>query len=103
MSQPCVIARLAGGLGNQLFMYAFNKAMAERNKVPLKLDVRGGFMKDPTYQRTHLLDQILEPALPASPWESRLFPLGKTVPTDWTASSMRCCPSSGVTTFRNEA
>ncbi len=78
MSQPCVIARLAGGLGNQLFMYAFNKAMAERNKVPLKLDVRGGFMKDPTYQRTHLLDQILEPALPASPWESRLFPFGKT-------------------------
>jgi hypothetical protein len=78
MSQPCVIARLAGGLGNQLFMYAFNKAMAERNKVPLKLDVRGGFIKDPTYQRTHLLDHILESALPASPWESRLFPLGKT-------------------------
>jgi hypothetical protein len=79
MSQPCVIARLAGGLGNQLFMYAFNLAMAERNHVPLKLDVRGGFLRDPTYQRTHLLDHILEPAQPASPWESRLFPLGKTL------------------------
>jgi hypothetical protein len=79
MSSPCVIARLAGGLGNQLFMYAFNKAMAERNGVPLKLDVTGGFMRDRTYQRTHLLNQILPPELPASRWESRLFPLGHTL------------------------
>lgn len=79
MSEPCVIARLAGGLGNQLFMYAFNKAMAERNSVPLKLDVRGGFMRDHTYQRSHLLDQILPPVEPASRWESRLFPFGHTL------------------------
>lgn len=79
MSEPCVIARLAGGLGNQLFMYAFNKAMAERNGVPLKLDVRGGFIHDRTYQRTHLLDHLLPPVEPASRWESRLFPLGRTV------------------------
>jgi hypothetical protein len=79
MSEPCVIARLAGGLGNQLFMYAFNIAMAERNHVPLKLDVRGGFMRDRTYQRQHLLDYILPPVMPASRWESRLFPLGHTL------------------------
>ena len=79
MSQPCVIARLAGGLGNQLFMYAFNKAMAQRNKVPLKLDVMGGFIRDKTYQRTHLLDHVLPPELAPSRWESRLFPLGRTV------------------------
>lgn len=79
MSSPCVIARLAGGLGNQLFMYAFNRAMAERNGVPLRLDVTGGFIRDKTYQRTHLLDQILPPALPASRLESRLFPFGKTL------------------------
>lgn len=77
MSEPCVIARLAGGLGNQLFMYAFNRAMAQRNGVPLKLDVVGGFVRDRTYKRTHLLDLILPPALPASPWESRHFPLGR--------------------------
>lgn len=77
MSEPCVIARLAGGLGNQLFMYAFNRAMAQRNGVPLKLDVVGGFIRDRTYRRTHLLDLILPPALPASRWESRLFPLGR--------------------------
>ncbi|MEW5768917.1 MAG: alpha-1,2-fucosyltransferase [Pseudomonadota bacterium] len=79
MSEPCVIARLAGGLGNQLFMYAFNRAMAERNGVPLKLDVRGGFINDRTYKRTHLLDLILPPVPPASRWESRLFPLGHTL------------------------
>jgi hypothetical protein len=77
MSPPCVIARLAGGLGNQLFMYAFNKAMAVRNCVPLKLDVTGGFLRDKTYQRTHLLDQILPPVAAASRWENRLFPFGK--------------------------
>lgn len=77
MSEPCVIARLAGGLGNQLFMYAFNRAMAQRNGVPLKLDVVGGFVRDRTYKRTHLLDHILPPAQPASRWESRLFPLGR--------------------------
>jgi hypothetical protein len=79
MSEPCVIARLAGGLGNQLFMYAFNKAMAERNGVPLKLDVTGGFIRDKTYKRTHLLDQILPPVAAASRWESRLFPFGKRI------------------------
>lgn len=79
MSSPCVIARLAGGLGNQLFMYAFNKAMAERNGVPLKLDMTGGFIRDKTYKRTFLLDQILPPVTAASRWESRLFPLGKTL------------------------
>lgn len=77
MSEPCVIARLAGGLGNQLFMYAFNKAMAERNGVPLKLDVTGGFIRDKTYKRTYLLDQILPPVAAASRRESRLFPFGK--------------------------
>lgn len=79
MSEPCVIARLAGGLGNQLFMYAFNLAMAERNGVPFKLDIRGGFINDRTYQRQHLLDHLLPPVMPASRWESRLFPLGHTL------------------------
>ena len=79
MSEPCVIARLAGGLGNQLFMYAFNLALAERNRVPLKLDVVGGFANDRTYQRKHLLDFILPPVPAASRWESRLFPFGHTL------------------------
>jgi len=77
MGEPCVITRLAGGLGNQLFMYAFGKAIAERNNVPLKLDITGGFHRDRTYQRRYLLDHILPPEQLASRRESRLFPLGR--------------------------
>lgn len=77
MSEACVIARLAGGLGNQLFMYAFNRAMAERNAVPMKLDVTGGFKHDKTYKRTYLLSHILPPSEAATVWQSRQFPLGK--------------------------
>ena len=77
MGEPCVITRLAGGLGNQLFMYAFGKAIAERNNVPLKLDITGGFHRDRTYQRRYLLDHILPPEQLASRRESRMFPLGR--------------------------
>ncbi|GAB3894501.1 alpha-1,2-fucosyltransferase [Spirosoma agri] len=34
-----IIVRLAGGLGNQLFQYAFGRALAHRHNVPLKLDL----------------------------------------------------------------
>ncbi len=38
-SSHVVIARIYGGLGNQLFMYACGLALAARNEVPLLLDV----------------------------------------------------------------
>lgn len=79
MSTPCVIARLFGGLGNQLFIYAFSRALAERNGVPLKLDVTGGFIRDPVYRRSFLLDRILPPVQQADHWESRVFPMGRTL------------------------
>lgn len=75
MSTPCVIARLAGGLGNQLFMYAFAKALAVRNGVPLVLDVRSGFMRDRNYRRTYLLDHLIPPERQASRTQSRAWPL----------------------------
>ncbi len=77
--QPCIIGRLGGGLGNQLFMYAFAKAMATRNRVPLKLDTESGFVRDKTYKSRFLLDQILPAEQHANRWESRLFPLGHTL------------------------
>jgi len=79
MSPPCVIARLFGGLGNQLFIYAFARALAERNAAPFRLDIAGGFVRDPTYRRRYLLDRILPPVTPASRLESRVFPLGRTL------------------------
>ena len=77
MAEPCIIARLFGGLGNQLFIYAFARALAERNGVPLRLDVTGGFVRDPVYQRQFLLDRLLPSFVPASRRESRVFPGGR--------------------------
>ena len=34
-----VIVQLSGGLGNQLFQYAYGKSLATRNKCRLKLDL----------------------------------------------------------------
>jgi hypothetical protein len=46
-SNPALIVRLKGGLGNQLFEYASGRAIANRNGVPLYLDVESGFLQDP--------------------------------------------------------
>lgn len=35
-----IVTRLNGGLGNQLFQYAFGRALAIRHGVPLRLDIR---------------------------------------------------------------
>jgi hypothetical protein len=75
MASPCVIARLAGGLGNQLFMYAFAKALALRNGVPLLLDTRSGFARDRNYRRNYLLDRLIPAEPAASRWQSRAWPL----------------------------
>lgn len=79
MTSPCVIARLFGGLGNQLFIYAFSRALAERNRVPLQLDITGGFERDPVYRRCFLLDRLIPSFVPAGRWESRVFPGGRTL------------------------
>lgn len=71
---PCVIARLAGGLGNQLFMYAFAKALARRNNVPLLLDARSGFVRDHKYKRKFLLNHLVDEQY-ASRWQARAWPL----------------------------
>jgi len=54
-ASPQVIIRLKGGLGNQLFMYAFAKSMAFRNAVPLRLDTVSGFALDTAYRRQYQL------------------------------------------------
>lgn len=41
-----IIARVAGGLGNQLFIYASARGFATRLKRNLKLDVTSGFKRD---------------------------------------------------------
>lgn len=41
-----VIAKIFGGLGNQLFIYAAARRLALKNNVPLKLDITSGFKKN---------------------------------------------------------
>lgn len=80
MSDPCVIARLAGGLGNQLFMYAFARALAVRNEVPLYLDTASGFARDRSYRRNFLLDYLIPSTPRASRFQSHNLPLiGRTL------------------------
>jgi hypothetical protein len=52
--QAAVVIRLQGGLGNQLFQYAFGRAMAIRSGVGLVLDTVSGFPRDP-YRRSYAL------------------------------------------------
>jgi hypothetical protein len=56
MLEKGVYVCLAGGLGNQLFMYAAGKALAYRNKTKLFLDTKSGFEDDLRYQRKYSLD-----------------------------------------------
>jgi hypothetical protein len=81
--RPCVIARLAGGLGNQLFMYAFAKALAVRNGVPLLLDTVSGFARDRNYRRNYLLDHLIPEERQASRWQARAWPLAGRAVQSW--------------------
>jgi hypothetical protein len=52
-----VIARLKGGVGNQLFIYAAARRLSLNNNVPLKLDIISGFQRD-YYQRNYRLQHF---------------------------------------------
>jgi hypothetical protein len=54
MTRASVVVRLAGGLGNQLFQYAFGRALASRNNATFQLDAVSGFPRDP-YNRNYAL------------------------------------------------
>lgn len=49
-----LVARIFGGLGNQLFIYAAAKRLALKNNIPLKLDILSGYENDP-YNRHYCL------------------------------------------------
>ena len=65
--RSAVVTRLSGGLGNQLFQYATGKAIAEKHRVQLQIDLSSGFSSDP-YKRQPVLERygIQEQHCPAS-------------------------------------
>lgn len=69
-----VIARIKGGLGNQLFCYAAARRLALANEAELVLDDVTGFVRDVQYKRSYMLDNFSIPARKATPAE-RMEPL----------------------------
>ena len=63
-----IIARLAGGLGNQLFIYATARALAARQSTELLLDVRSGFKYDP-FHRVFMLHHFDIKYTPTCKWD----------------------------------
>lgn len=70
---PKIIARIKGGLGNQLFCYAAARRLALVNNAELVIDHVTGFIRDHQYRRQYLLDHFNIPARKATPAE-RLEP-----------------------------
>lgn len=53
-----VIARIRGGLGNQMFIYAMAHGLAERSGSELVLDTVSGFERDFVFKRQYMLDRF---------------------------------------------
>lgn len=71
MNNPAVIARIRGGLGNQLFMYAMARRLAYVNKVELVLDGSTSFAGKNKYGRQYMLDRFPTKGRLATPAERR--------------------------------
>lgn len=52
-----VIVRMQGGIGNQLFIFAFAKTLSLQKKKKLFIDTESGFKQD-TYNRKYFLDLL---------------------------------------------
>jgi len=66
MNPSAVTVKLLGGLGNQLFAYAFGKALALRSGCPLRLDAFSGYRRD-AFGRRFALDAFALPDALAPP------------------------------------
>lgn len=76
MSSRIVIARIFGGLGNQLFIYASARRLALVNGAELVIDDVSGFERDYQYKRHYQLDHFHIPCRVATSSE-RLAPFSR--------------------------
>lgn len=77
-----VIARLRGGLGNQLFCYAAARRLAHSNQAELVIDDHTGFVRDLIYSREYALKYFSLPSRVASSSE-RLEPFERSRRAVW--------------------
>ncbi len=63
MANKKITVILKGGLGNQMFQYAFGKALAKKSNAALVLDTISGFKRDKIYKRRFGLNIFNIPAL----------------------------------------
>lgn len=76
LSRPIIVARLMGGIGNQLFCYAAARRLAVVNDADLVLDHISGFKRDFAYHRQFQLDNFAIPCRKATAGE-RLEPFSR--------------------------
>lgn len=71
-----IITRLKGGLGNQLFIYAFARALRARVGAELLFDLQSGFLRD-RFQQRYWLAPFLVTVAAANTWESYVGGCGR--------------------------
>lgn len=69
MADARVTVRLAGGLGNQLFMWAAARRLAHVSDCPMDLDATSGFRND-FYGRDYCLEDLVGPQERCSPYRA---------------------------------
>jgi hypothetical protein len=74
-----IIIRVVGGLGNQLFIYAFARSVSLKYNLPVFLETRTGFVKD-SFKRKYLLNHFNIRLKPCLLIDSLYFPLNKRFP-----------------------
>lgn len=67
--RPKLVARIFGGIGNQLFCYAAARRLAFHNNAELIIDDISGFTYDKTYKRQYQLDHFSIPCRKATKHE----------------------------------
>jgi hypothetical protein len=73
------VVRLMGGLGNQMFQYAFGRRLAQDSGRPVRFDAASGFRRD-AYRRRFALGAFSAEVVPAL---DREIPTGMAWPRPW--------------------
>jgi hypothetical protein len=74
-----VIFRVKGGLGNQLFIYAFGSSISKSIGLNVKFDLSTGYIKD-SYDRTPRIQELIQGISETNFIDNIMFYLTKSIP-----------------------